>query len=118
LKIFKPKVSTKPRNYPSWASWRSKEVYLPPAFHSLESFNKALVILKDVFLDPSVFEGQNLEAPLLLLGLIFREVSRAMEIEPGEPTSYPMQLVHSPLGIAEMQKIEEMLNDVNLPSQM
>jgi hypothetical protein len=114
----KPKVSTKPRNYPSWASWRSKEVYLPPAFHSFQSFNKALLILKDAFQDPSVFEGGNLDAPLLLLGLIFREVSRAMEIEPGEPISHPTHLVHSPLGIAEMQKIEEMMNDVDLPSEM
>jgi hypothetical protein len=84
----------------------------------LESFNKALLILKDAFHDPSVFKGQNLDAPLLLLGLLFQEVWRAMEIEPGQPTSYPQQLVNSPLGIAEMQKIEEMINDVDLPSEM
>lgn len=57
-----------------------------------------------------------IDAPLLLLGLIFREISRAIEIEPGAPTHYPQQLVHSPLGIEEMNKIEEMLNKVVLPS--
>ena len=77
-----------------------------------------LLILKGALGDPSVFEDQNINAPLLLLGLVFREVSRAMEIEPGEPTCYPQHLVDSPLGIEEMNKIERVINDVDLPSDI
>ena len=69
--------------------------------------------MRDTLGECSVFQ---IDAPLLLLGLIFREISRAIEIEPGAPTHYPQQLVHSPLGIEEMNKIEEMLNKVVLPS--
>lgn len=60
-------------------------------------------------------EDGTIDAPLLLLGLTFREVARAMEIEDGEQTEYPQQLLDSPLGIQEMQKIEEMLNSVIIP---
>lgn len=112
---FKPKASAIPRNYPSWASWSSKEVFLPAVFHSSESFENTLSILKDALRDSSVFEDGCLDSPLLLFGLLFREISRAMEIEPGEPTPYPPQLVNSPLGIGEMNRIEEMMNKVALP---
>ena len=113
---FKPKASPIPTNYPFWASWNSREVYLPASFHSSKSFEEALSIVKDALDDSSIFEDRNVDAPLLLLGLLFREVSRAMEIEVGEPTHYPQQLVHSSLGIREMKMIEEMLNKVTLPS--
>jgi hypothetical protein len=65
--------------------------------------------------DSSVFKERTIDAPLLLLGLTFREVSRAMEIEVDQPTIYPEQLAASPLGIAEMQQIEEMLDVVTVP---
>jgi len=112
---FQPKPSAIPKNYPSWASWTSKEVYLPPAFHSIKSFKQVLSILKDALKDPSIFEGGAIDAPLLLFGLTFREVCRAMEIEEGEPTNCPQHLVSSPLGIGEMQKMEEMLDLVTVP---
>jgi len=72
--------------------------------------------VKDTLDDPSIFDDRKVDAPLLLLGLLFREVSRAMEIEPGEPTRYPPQLVHSPFGIEEMNQIEEIINTVVIPS--
>jgi hypothetical protein len=56
-----------------------------------------------------------MDAPLLLLGLMFREISRAMEIEEGEPTKFPPQLVSSPLGIGEMQKLEALMESISLP---
>lgn len=74
-----------------------------------------LALLKNELTDSSCFTDQTVDAPLLLLGLTFREVSRAMEIEEGEPTKYPPQLVSSPLGIGQMQKIEELLESINLP---
>jgi hypothetical protein len=75
-----------------------------------------LSIVEDALGDESVFEAGRLDPPLLLLGLMFREVARAMEVEPGEPSQYPQQLVDSPFGIKEMQRIEEFLNEVDLPS--
>lgn len=57
----------------------------------------------------------SIDAPLLLVGLIFREISRAIEVEEGEDSKLPKQLVHSSLGIREMQKIEEMLEAISLP---
>ncbi len=61
-----------------------------------------------------MLKGGNIDAPLLLLGLLFREVSRALEVEPGEPSKYPEQLVDSPLGIREMTKLEEVINAVTI----
>lgn len=113
---FKPKPSAIPKKYPSWAAWSSREIYLPAEFHSDDSFQKAFSIAKEAFTDSSIVEGRNIDAPLLLLGLLFREVSRALEIEPGEPSSHPKHLVDSPLGIEEMQKIEEMINEIAIPS--
>jgi hypothetical protein len=75
-----------------------------------------LSILKDVFRDSSVFKAGKVDAPLLLLGLLFREVSRVLEIEPGEPTQYPQHMVDSPLGIEEMNELEEMIDAVDIPS--
>ena len=112
---FKPKATPIPENYPKWASWRSKEVYLPTAFHSAKSFKKVLSIMKNALKDSATFEDGTIDAPLLLFGLTFREVARAMEIEDGEPTNCPQQLVASPLGIMEMQKMEQMMELIRLP---
>ena len=108
-----------PTNYPIWASWDSKEVYLPPAFHTSRNFGKCLSILKDSFKDSSTFEDGGIDAPLLLLGLVFKEVSRAMEVERGEEeaSGYPPHLVNSPLGIKQMKKLEAMVEALALPSE-
>lgn len=90
-------------------------MYLPATFHSAKSFKQILSTVKEALKDSSVFEEKTIDAPLLLLGLTFREVSRAMEIEEGQPTIYPQQLAASPLGIAEVQKIEELLDSVTVP---
>ena len=74
-----------------------------------------LSIVKDALNDSAVVEDRTIDAPLLLLGLTFWEISRAMEIEDGEPTNHPQHLVASTLGIGEMQKIEKMLESVTLP---
>ena len=84
-----------PENYPSWASRACKDVYLPPQFHSSESFQQVLFILKKVLGDSSVLNGGKINAPLLLLVLAYREVSRSMEIEPGAETMAPDHLVNS-----------------------
>jgi len=81
----------------------------------VESFSEALSIVRGALWDSSVFQEEIVDAPLLLLGLLFREVSRAIEVEPGEHTKYPQQLVDSPLGIQELNEIEEVINEVPLP---
>lgn len=110
-----PKPSPIPKNYPPWASWSSKEVYLPPSFHKGKSFDEALAVLKMDLSDPSIFKKNLVDSPLLLLGLMFREVSRSMEVEPGEPTSHPSQVVDSGFGIQEMKKLEKMLDAISIP---
>jgi hypothetical protein len=66
--------------------------------------------------DSSIFEGGNIDAPLLLLGLMYREVSRAVEIEPGEPTDSPDHLIQSKFGIQQLNKILSLIKSVALPS--
>lgn len=55
-----------------------------------------------------------IDAHLLLLGLMYREVSRSMEMEPGAPTKAPDHLASSPFGIKEMNKIESLLKSIHL----
>lgn len=57
-----------------------------------------------------------IDAPLLLLGLMYREASRAMEIEPGVETNVPVHLSQSPFGIKELNKIESIFGKVSLQS--
>ena len=101
-----------PGNYPSWVSWNSQEVYLPSKFHSWASFKSALSILKDSLCDPSVLEGGKVNAPLLLSGLMYQEICRAMEMEPDAPTGAPKSLINSPFGIKELKEIEAVLDNV------
>jgi hypothetical protein len=103
-----------PSDYPSWASWTSKEVYLPANFHSRDSFKTALSIAERDLRDHSILEGGKVDAPLLLLGLMYREVSRAIEIEPEAPTMAPPHLVNSPFGVKEANQIETLINAVIL----
>ena len=62
-----------------------------------------------------VFKNGKIDGPLLLLGLVFREISRSIEIEPGAETDLPQHLVDSPFGIQEIQKIEKLLESVVFP---
>lgn len=105
-----------PVDFPSWASWKSREVYLPANFHNASSFNKNLSMAKKSLGDASVFEGGRIDCQLLLLGLMYREVSRSVEIEPGAPTDAPDHLVRSTLGISHLNKIETAINQVVVPS--
>ena len=88
---------------------------MPSEFHTSNSFDQGISILKNNFGDSSIFNGK-IDAPLLLLGLMYHEVSRAMEIEPGAQTKAPDHLVNSPFGIKEVKKIESLLKGVHLPS--
>ena len=90
--------------------------YLPPEFHTLEVFNDILSILKKDLWNTSVL-AERIDAPLLLLGLVYREISCTMEVEPDAPMEAPAHLVHSPFGIKEMNKIESMLKGIRLPSK-
>ena len=101
-----------PGNYPSWVSWNSQEVYLPSKFHSRASFKSALSILKDSLCDPLVLEGGKVNAPLLLSGLMYREICHAMEMEPDAPMGAPKSLINSPFGIKELKEIEAVLDNV------
>jgi hypothetical protein len=75
-------------------------------------------ILKKDLRDSSFLKGGKIDAPLLLLGLVYNEVSRAMEIEPRAPTEAPGHLVDSPFGVRELNEIERLINSVHLPSSV
>lgn len=112
---FKPKPSPIPENYPSWVSWSSKEAYLPADFHSHKSVKKVLSILRHTLKESTVFEDRTIDAPLLFFGLAFREVSRAMEREGRGPDKYPDHLRDSTLGVADSERMEEMMESITLP---
>ena len=76
-----------------------------------------MLTLKNTLGDPSILEGGKIDAPLLFLGLVYREVSRSMEVEPGEPSIYPPQLKGSPFGYPEVKRIEKLLDGIHLPSK-
>jgi hypothetical protein len=44
-------------------------------------------------------QNGGIDAPLLLLGLMYREASCAMEVEPGAATDAPVHLFESSFGI-------------------
>ena len=84
-------------------------------FHSSDSFNHSLTILENALEDSAVFESGKIDAPLLFLGLMFREVSRSMEMEPGAKIKAPAQLVNSPFGIEEMNRMEILIDSISPP---
>jgi hypothetical protein len=88
---------------------------LPTEFHSSNSFDHALTILENALGDSAIFESGKIDAPLLFLGLMFREVSRSMEMEPGAETKAPAQLVNSPFGIEEMNRMEILIDSISPP---
>jgi hypothetical protein len=116
LFAFQPRPSTIPSNYPSWASWKSREVHLPAEFHSASAFKNALSIGQEALEESALSDNGTIDAPLLLLGLMYREASRAMEIEPGAETNVPIHLSESRFGIKELKKIENILGKVRLQS--
>lgn len=72
-------------------------------------------MLKKALADSSFLSGK-IDAPLLLLGLMYQEVSRAIEVEPDTPTKAPDHLVHSPFGVKELKRMESLLKTVHIPS--
>ena len=89
---------------------------MPSEFHSSASFTKTLSILKKVLSKSSDLDDGQIDAHLLLLGLMYREVSRAIEIEPGAPTTAPDYLINSSFGIKELNRLETLINSVQLPA--
>lgn len=59
----------------------------------------------------SKVEAGNVDTPLLLVGLLYREVKRVIEVEPDEGSSALADLVNSPFGIRELNQIERLIND-------
>lgn len=84
---------------------------MPGDFHTLSSFSKNFTIAKKAFKDDSVLEGGKIDAPLLMVGLMYREVVRAMETEDDDGKS-PEHLVNSPFGGDQLRKLETLINSV------
>ena len=82
----------------------------------MDAFNDALSTVTDHLSDESLMESGKVDAPLLLLGLIYREVSCCMEVESGENMTAPSHLVDSPLGINKLNEIEDFINGFVVPS--
>lgn len=53
---------------------------------------------------------------LLLVGLMYREASRAMEMEPEGDGKSPVHLVNSSIGLPQVKKIETLIKAVVVPS--
>lgn len=88
---------------------------MPESFHTLSSFNKFTSLAKKALSDDSIFETGKIDSPLLLVGLMYREVGRVLEMEPGDEGKYPDHLSNSPLGEPQMSKLNKLINDVALP---
>ena len=87
---------------------------MPESFHTRDSFNSALSIAEAALGLSSTQLNGKIDSPLLLLGLMYREVSRSIEVEPDNPTKLPPKLVNSPFGVKELREIEMLLNDVTI----
>ena len=70
-----------------------------------------MVMVTEELSDRSV--GGRIDSPLLLLGLIYREVSRAMELEPGVETSAPSHLINSPFGVEQLDQLCKFINGLD-----
>jgi hypothetical protein len=55
-------------------------------------------------------KADDIDAPLLLLGLLYREVCRAMEAE--EESGAPAHLIASKFGVKQLDEIEKVINNV------
>ena len=58
-------------------------------------------------------DARGVDAVLLLLGLTHRELSRAMEMEPGDSSS-PDHLASSPLGREELDEVQSLINSLEV----
>jgi hypothetical protein len=112
--LFQPKPSPIPTEYPSWCSWSSKESFLPAEFHSSNSFKNNLKIIKIALSDPALFKNGKVDAPLLLLGLTYREVSRVVDLEPETPV--PSHLRNSLLAIKDLDAVLALMDGIHVPS--
>ena len=63
-------------------------------------------------LRPISFRRGKVDTPLLLSGLMYREICHAMEMEPDAPTGAPKSLINSPFSIKELKEIEAVLDNV------
>jgi hypothetical protein len=99
-----------------WASWESQEVYLPAEFHSASALKKALLIRLEALKECVLSQNGRINAPLLLLGLMYQEASHAIKVKPGAATNVPVHLSELPFGIEELNKIESMLGKIRLAS--
>ena len=93
---------------------------MPVSFHNATSFNKTLVIVKKALTD-GVLEDGKIDPPLLLIGLMYRESSRAIEMEPGGDGKSSEYLVNSPFRLpqikkTQIKKLEKLLEGIVLPS--
>jgi hypothetical protein len=88
-------------------------MYLPEDFHSKNSVSEILAILETSLEDPSVLNGKMIDAPLLLFGLTFRELSRAMEHEDGNMV--PSYLANSCLGVKQYDRLNDILTAIRVP---
>ena len=61
-----------------------------------------------------------IDGPLLLLGLLYREVRHVIEAEPGDDSGVPSHIFNFPLGVKELDEIEGFLDEVSidLPSDL
>jgi hypothetical protein len=101
-----------------WALWESQEVYLPAEFHLASAFKKALSIGLEALKECVLLQNGRIDAPLLLLGLMYWEASCAMKVEPRAATNVPVYLSELPFGVKELNKIESMLSKIRLASSL
>ena len=80
-------------------------MYLPAEFHLASAFKKALLIGLKALEKCVLLEDGRIDAPLLLLGLMYWEASCVMEIKPGAATDIPVHLSESPFGIKELDRL-------------
>lgn len=90
---------------------------MPAEFHSLVRFNKLLTVSKKALSESIISDDGVIDSHLLFLGLMYREITRVIESEPGEPTEAPDHLVKSNFGIKQLEKIEALLNGLPCPSK-
>lgn len=88
---------------------------MPAEFHSLAWFSKTLTSLKKALSKPSDLEKGGVDSHLLFLGLMYREISRSIEIEPDVQSSAPVHLVNSKFGRKELDKLESLIDSLAHP---
>jgi hypothetical protein len=76
----------------------------------------SLKFLATTLKDPEVWKGGKVDAPLLYLGLVYREVSRAVEFEPEMSSNAPSYLENSPFTIKHLDQLGKLIADIQFPS--